>query len=81
MTFDLQVNDAAGLADLDGADAPAKAVRAAEFEKGGAEVAEEKAGGGWVGNGFGAFAEEGVTEEQDRAGGHGDFIVSRVGYS
>jgi hypothetical protein len=40
-----------------------------------------RAGGGGIGDGFGALAEKGVSEEQDRAGGHGDFIVSRVGYS
>ncbi len=81
LTLDFEVDNAAGFADLDGADTAAEPVGTAKLEEGGAEVAEEEAGGGGVGDGFGTLPEEGVSEEQDRAGGHGDFIVSRVGYS
>ncbi len=81
LTLDFEVDDAAGFADLDGANTSAEPVGTAKLEEGGAKVAEEEAGGGGFGDGFGTLPEEGVSEEQDRAGGHVDFIVSRVGYS
>ena len=81
LTLDFEVDDAAGFADLDGADTAAEPVGTAKLEEGGAKVAEEEAGGGGFGDGFGTLPEEGVSEEQGRAGGHVDFIVSRGGYS
>lgn len=69
-TFEFDVDDAEGLADLHGTDAAAEAVGALEFVEGVAQVGEDGMGGAGGGEGSGDFAEDGVAEEEDSLNGH-----------